>query len=85
MERTICKQLETESSILSEINSKLFIRLEPDVKKKFIQLLEMEIDSERVNRVVNDTFCATTAQILHGKRTVTVAMPRHRNFENKKQ
>ncbi|XP_055307080.1 UDP-3-O-acylglucosamine N-acyltransferase-like isoform X2 [Sitodiplosis mosellana] len=49
--------------------------LESDVKKKFIQLLEMEEDSERKNRVKNDTFCSVTAQILNGQRELTVAEP----------
>lgn len=84
-ERTICKPLGIDSSNWFEINTRLFIRFEPEVKQKFIQLLEMEIDSERVNRVTNDTFCATSAQILCGKRTVTVVMPIQRNFENKKR
>ena len=55
----------------------LLFRFEPDTKKKFIQLLEIEIDAERVNRVVNDIFCPTTAQILNGERELTVAIPSH--------
>lgn len=49
-----------------------FFRFEPDVKKKFVQLLEIEEDSVRTNRVKDDTFCLTTTQILNGLRVLSV-------------
>lgn len=50
----------------------MVFRLEPDVKKKFIQLLAIEEDAERNNRIENDSFCSVTTEILNGQREVTV-------------
>lgn len=50
----------------------MVFRLEPDVKKKFIQLLAIEEDAERNDRIRNDSFCSVTTEILNGQREVTV-------------
>lgn len=53
---------------------------------KFIQLLEIEQDSKRVNRVKNDTFYSVTEQVLNGERDITVTDPKiyELNFTKKK-
>lgn len=54
----------------------MHFRLEPDVKKKFIQLLAIEQDMERENRIENDTFCLMIKQIRNGEREVLCAKRR---------
>lgn len=49
----------------------LHSRLEPDAKKKFIQLLTIEQDEERPYRVENDHFCPMFAQIQKEERQIT--------------
>lgn len=48
-------------------------RLEPDVQKRFIQLLAMEQDALRENRGKNDTYCEMIGEIRSGARQVTCA------------
>ncbi|XP_055309837.1 putative uncharacterized protein DDB_G0267716 [Sitodiplosis mosellana] len=47
--------------------------LERDVKTKFIQLLAIEEEAERENRVEDQTFCSVTMEIINGQREVMVA------------
>lgn len=52
----------------------MHFRLEPDVKKNFIELQAIEQDGERGNRITeNDTFCRMFEQIRNGDRKVTCA------------
>ncbi|XP_031635771.1 uncharacterized protein LOC116348794 [Contarinia nasturtii] len=47
--------------------------LEPDVQKKFVQLLAIDQDASRVNRGENDTYYEMIGQIRNGDREVTCA------------
>lgn len=49
-------------------------RLEPDVKHKFIQLLAIDQDVRRHQRVRLDTFCQMLQEILSGDRDVICVM-----------
>lgn len=48
----------------------LLSRLESDVQKKFLQLLAIEQDLKRLDRVENDTVCLMIGQIRSGEREV---------------
>lgn len=50
-------------------------RLEPNVKQKLIQLLAIDQDAQRNERVVYDTFCKMLQDILSGERDVICAKP----------
>lgn len=59
-----------------------FFRLETEVMKKLVQLLAIDEESERKNRMENETFCSVTTQILNGEREVTVAKSSGQSFDN---
>lgn len=60
---------------MQHVLENMYSSLEPDVKKKFIQLLAIEQDNERADRVENDTICTMIAQIQSEERQITCATP----------
>lgn len=58
-----------------ELHENVYSRLEPDVEKKFIQLLAIEQDNERVDHVENESVCTMIDQIRNEERQVTCATP----------
>lgn len=46
--------------------------LEPEVKQKFIQLLTLETDARRDNRVNGDTICTMVQQVQTNGRKITI-------------
>lgn len=54
-------------------------RLDPYIEQKFGQLLALEQDESRENRVENDEFCQMNRQIQTGERDVRVMNRRKSN------